>query len=156
MDAKRFRILLCLLIVVFTHNPTSAAQQAAVSDTTAYTTTEIRLRAKPSAEARVLDTLEAGTRVRLDYCAKGWCRVTVRVQTGYLLEEFLTRNAPKQPAAQHRSYKNSAGEWVPAPQRPQGNQPPAGATALCRDGTYSFSRSRRGTCSHHGGVAQWL
>lgn len=30
------------------------------------------------------------------------------------------------------------------------------ATAVCRDGTYSYSRNRRGTCSHHGGVAQWL
>ncbi|WP_084089711.1 DUF3761 domain-containing protein [Erwinia oleae] len=33
---------------------------------------------------------------------------------------------------------------------------PDGATALCRDGTYSYSAHRRGTCSHHGGVAQWL
>lgn len=33
---------------------------------------------------------------------------------------------------------------------------PAGATARCRDGTYSFSQNRRGTCSHHGGVAEWL
>jgi hypothetical protein len=33
---------------------------------------------------------------------------------------------------------------------------PAGATARCRDGTYSFSRTRSGTCSHHGGVARWL
>ena len=33
---------------------------------------------------------------------------------------------------------------------------PAGATAECRDGTYSFSQSRSGTCSHHGGVARWL
>ena len=33
---------------------------------------------------------------------------------------------------------------------------PAGASARCRDGTYSFSAHRRGTCSHHGGVAQWL
>lgn len=32
---------------------------------------------------------------------------------------------------------------------------PAGATAQCRDGTYSYSQSRRGTCSHHGGVAVW-
>lgn len=31
-----------------------------------------------------------------------------------------------------------------------------GATAICRDGTYSYSANRRGTCSHHGGVAQWL
>lgn len=33
---------------------------------------------------------------------------------------------------------------------------PPGATALCRDGTYSYSQNRRGTCSWHGGVAQWL
>lgn len=33
---------------------------------------------------------------------------------------------------------------------------PSGASAICRDGTYSFSQSRRGTCSHHGGVAKWL
>lgn len=32
---------------------------------------------------------------------------------------------------------------------------PSGATAMCRDGTLSYSRSRRGTCSHHGGVAVW-
>jgi hypothetical protein len=37
-----------------------------------------------------------------------------------------------------------------------GNSPPPGATALCRDGTYSFSKHRSGTCSHHGGVAKWL
>ncbi|HKB94327.1 MAG TPA: DUF3761 domain-containing protein [Gaiellaceae bacterium] len=33
---------------------------------------------------------------------------------------------------------------------------PPGATARCTDGTYSFSQHRSGTCSHHGGVAQWL
>ena len=33
---------------------------------------------------------------------------------------------------------------------------PAGATAQCRDGSYSFSQHRRGTCSHHGGVAHWI
>jgi hypothetical protein len=33
--------------------------------------------------------------------------------------------------------------------------PPIGASALCRDGTYSFSATRSGTCSWHGGVAVW-
>jgi hypothetical protein len=33
---------------------------------------------------------------------------------------------------------------------------PPGATALCRDGTYSYSKHHSGTCSHHGGVARWL
>ena len=41
----------------------------------------------------------------------------------------------------------------------QGQEPssaPSGTTARCRDGTYSFSKHRSGTCSHHGGVATWL
>lgn len=33
---------------------------------------------------------------------------------------------------------------------------PAGATALCNDGTYDFSAHRRGSCSRHHGVAQYL
>jgi hypothetical protein len=36
------------------------------------------------------------------------------------------------------------------------SSPPAGATAQCNDGTYSFSQHRSGTCSGHGGVRQWL
>jgi hypothetical protein len=33
-------------------------------------------------------------------------------------------------------------------------QPPP--TAVCRDGSYSYSAHRSGTCSSHGGVARWL
>jgi len=52
------------------------------------------------------------------------------------------------------TYVNSRGHCVHRPVR--ANRAPAGATARCRDGTYSFSESRRGTCSWHGGVAVWL
>lgn len=52
------------------------------------------------------------------------------------------------------TYVNSAGNTVCRPY--ETNSAPAGATAKCGDGTYSFSQSRRGTCSRHGGVAQWL
>jgi hypothetical protein len=52
------------------------------------------------------------------------------------------------------SYINSQGHCVRRPVR--ADRPPAGATAKCRDRTYSFSENHRGTCSHHGGVAQWL
>lgn len=38
----------------------------------------------------------------------------------------------------------------------QASSAPAGASAQCRDRSWSFSESRRGTCSHHGGVARWL
>lgn len=34
--------------------------------------------------------------------------------------------------------------------------PPPGATAQCRDGSYSYSLHHSGTCSHHRGVAVWL
>ena len=33
---------------------------------------------------------------------------------------------------------------------------PAGASARCRDGSYSMSRDRRTACAADGGVAQWL
>ena len=51
---------------------------------------------------------------------------------------------------------NSAGNTVHSPAKTIDGRVPAGATAQCGDGTYSLSQSHRGTCSHHGGVAQWL
>ena len=43
-----------------------------------------------------------------------------------------------------------------APTATAGNTDPTGATAKCKDGTYSKSAHRSGTCSRHGGVAEWL
>jgi hypothetical protein len=56
----------------------------------------------------------------------------------------------------HRHYTNSDGQDVHSPAKSKSGQMQAGASAQCRDGTYSFSQHRRGTCSHHGGVASWL
>jgi hypothetical protein len=65
-----------------------------------------------------------------------------------------TSTPPPEEACTNGTYVNSAGNTVCRPE----NSPtaPAGATAECADGTYSFSESRSGTCSHHGGVARWL
>ncbi|HEV3358333.1 MAG TPA: DUF3761 domain-containing protein [Pseudonocardiaceae bacterium] len=52
------------------------------------------------------------------------------------------------------SYVNSDGQCVPDPVA--ADSPPAGATAKCNDGTYSFSKHHSGTCSGHHGVAEWL
>jgi len=64
---------------------------------------------------------------------------------------------PGRPAERTRSsHRNTAVPGLIAPAQVGVQIAPAGASAQCRDGTYSFSRSRRGTCSHHGGVARWL
>ncbi|HEY6330434.1 MAG TPA: DUF3761 domain-containing protein [Blastocatellia bacterium] len=61
-------------------------------------------------------------------------------------------------SASHRHrrhhYRNSSGNLVHSPVHAR--KAPAGATAKCADGTFSFSQHHQGTCSHHGGVAQWL
>jgi len=64
-------------------------------------------------------------------------------------------NAPSHKAASKpHYYTNKAGQRVQSPTN--ASAAPKGATAQCGDGSYSFSQSRRGTCSHHGGVASWL
>lgn len=65
--------------------------------------------------------------------------------------EKVTQPAPS--TAPGGTYTNVYGNTVPRPY--QAPSKPAGASAKCRDGSYSFSQSRRGTCSHHGGVAEW-
>lgn len=52
------------------------------------------------------------------------------------------------------TYRNVSGHCVHRPV--YAHRPPPGASARCRDGTYSFSEHHRGTCSHHGGVTSWL
>jgi len=56
----------------------------------------------------------------------------------------------------HRHYKAKDGHEVHSPAKSTHDQVPTGASAKCRDGSYSFSQHRRGTCSHHRGVGVWL
>ena len=65
-----------------------------------------------------------------------------------------TTAAPAPTGCTNGTYVNTAGNTVCRPAASP--SAPAGATAICGDGTYSFSQSRSGTCSHHGGVARWL
>ena len=57
---------------------------------------------------------------------------------------------------EHGHYVNKSGAVVHSPAHTVTGQAPAGASAKCRDGTFSFSQHHQGTCSHHGGVAAWL
>lgn len=54
------------------------------------------------------------------------------------------------------NYTNSDGQRVHRPAHSKSGEAPEGASAKCRDNSYSFSTHHRGTCSRHGGVAQWL
>jgi hypothetical protein len=64
-------------------------------------------------------------------------------------------SAPQPILGNDNHYTNVDGQSVHSPAYSSGGVP-AGATAQCADGTYSFSQHRQGTCSHHGGVAKWL
>lgn len=86
----------------------------------------------------------------------------VRSATSQTQQYFPT--APTPPAQKTSSsesnlsnnnyYQNVDGNQIHSPA--YSDSIPAGASAQCRDGTYSFSQHRSGTCSHHGGVASWL
>jgi hypothetical protein len=62
---------------------------------------------------------------------------------------------PTTTLSNNNHYVNSSGNVVHSPAH-SSNGVPAGATAACRDGSYSFSQHHQGTCSHHGGVSRWL
>jgi len=76
---------------------------------------------------------------------------------GFHIAPYPTRTidlSPTQALEPIRYYQNTDNNTIQAPTHY--NKLPEGATALCRDGSYSFSRHRQGTCSGHGGVARWL
>lgn len=66
----------------------------------------------------------------------------------------INNNSAPEESAPSGYYINTDGNKVPSPYA--ATTIPIGATARCRDGTYSFSQHRSGTCSHHGGVDEWL
>ena len=60
------------------------------------------------------------------------------------------------PAPAATAAKSTPTATASAPTVKASNTDPTGATAKCKDGTYSKSQHRSGTCSSHGGVAAWL
>jgi hypothetical protein len=54
----------------------------------------------------------------------------------------------------HEYYRSSDGSEVHGPTT-KANAAYGRVTADCRDGTHSYSHHRTGTCSGHGGVAEW-
>ena len=70
------------------------------------------------------------------------------------VDHALTAAAAAAPAAAPAAAgAGAASGKAPTVARP--SDAPANATAKCRDGTYSASQQHSGSCSHHGGVAEW-
>jgi Protein of unknown function (DUF3761) len=79
-----------------------------------------------------------------------------RTRPGDAPASSVQRAPDKNGLIEHKYYTNSTGQRIHAPAHTLSGNAPAGASAQCRDGSYSFSTHRRGTCSRHGGVAEWL
>ena len=138
-----------------------------------YVTENLNLRYGPGTNYGVITVLPKGTPVEIDEdCDCKWVPVNYLGYIGYISTKYLSKsslikryneskprlysqNTPySSNGGRVRYYTNVEGYKVQSPTYYPST--PAGASALCRDGTYSFSRNRRGTCSHHGGVARWL
>jgi len=90
--------------------------------------------------------------------SKGWIHgntiaLLVTTEVVPLSPPTAQRQRRTLPPVSGRSYINVDGVRVSSPVFSETK--PAGSTARCRDGSYSFSQHRRGTCSYHGGVAEW-
>jgi hypothetical protein len=115
------------------------------------------LHVAPAADSRVVASVPADVQLSVGFCSKGWCSTSWNGANAWVAKRYL--GAPKTgqlaPKRTGKGYINVDGQRIPSPrQSPSG--PPAGASAQCNDGSYSFSTHRRGTCSHHGGVRRWL
>ena len=138
-----------------------------------YTTTALNVRRGPSTNYGIIGTVPAGTVVTINdysYHDQEWLQVIYNGQTGYISTKYLSSQKVLTSKTKTSNYSwssgnnggrgsngyytNVDGQRVARPY--YSNTPPAGATAICRDGTYSDSQHRRGTCSHHGGVKVWL
>ena len=157
IEMKGFLLILLHLLIAISIN----------AQTYKYTSTNLNLRSGPSTSYKVLTTIPIGTSVEMaENCDCDWIRVYYKSNIGYVSSKYLTsqkvtnrtstntKTYSQNSKSSVKYYTNSAGQRVQSPT--YYNKAPAGATALCGDGTYSFSKNRRGTCSHHGGVVKWL
>ena len=123
------------------------------------TSVNLNFRSDPNIHSQIYQVIPKGTYVKLlDNCDCEWLPISYNGRIGYISSKYLKKEINQKYNARSNSsykyYKNSKGEKVQSPTYYRSR--PVNATALCKDGTYSFSRSRRGTCSGHGGVARWL
>jgi hypothetical protein len=149
-------LLLSLALTATLARSGASLSAAPDSSSVAFTNATTWLQAAPQWNSRRLALLPQGTQVQVIKCAAQSCKVSFRNLMGFVGEERLQSTLVRTPVEGGRGYINSRGQWIPSPTHTVDGQAPTGATARCRDGSFSFSQSQRGTCSWHGGVDQWL
>jgi hypothetical protein len=130
------------------------------------TSGDVNFRILPGINEKKICLIPKGTAVAIVQDAveyENWTKIFYNGKSGYVCNTFLKNVSSSSKRYGYSStssnteikyYRNSKGRKVQSPT--YYSTVPAGATAVCNDGTYSFSYSRRGTCSHHGGVRKWL
>ncbi len=126
---------------------------AVFSQQVVYTRSSINLRVSPTKQSLSLYVIPVGTNLIKYDCNNNWCLVLYDGNYGFVYKKYLKSSFVNQPNTRN-SYINTRGNRVQSPS--YYDSPPYNASAECNDGTYSFSESRRGTCSGHGGVKRWL
>lgn len=142
---RRFILLLLQLLIVVVIN----------AQTIKYTSANLNMREGPGSSYNILSSIPLGTSVKMEEeCDCEWIKVYYNGNIGYVNSKYLVNDKSLVKTSNFKSQNNATKRSVRSSKTY--DSAPAGATALCRDGTYSYSRNRRGTCSHHGGVARWL
>lgn len=98
--------------------------------------------------------ISEGTEVEIVEQTGSWFLVRVNDQEGWLHGNTIRltdRPKPSNSSQSTTAYSKPSTSYS-AQSKTIDN---SGASARCRDGSLSYSAHRRGTCSHHGGVAEW-
>lgn len=135
-------------------NSNSNSDEPAKIERSATVITEnANLRRTPSSTGEVIQTLPQDASIEVVRQQGAWFYVKAREQGGWMHGNTIRLDDKSLPAP--------TVVYTPKPEPPIVRRTPepeidnSGATAKCRDGTLSYSAHRRGTCSHHGGVAIW-
>jgi Protein of unknown function (DUF3761)/Bacterial SH3 domain len=134
----------------FPESTSSPGTVAPASESTArlWAQGTLNVRSGPGTDFPVVRTVGRGEAIEVGPADdRGWGRVGGSYAGEYVYRASpVLRDSPPSGEATAKSRKPRAAEAAVNS---------TGATAMCRDGSLSYSAHRRGTCSHHGGVSVW-